>query len=252
MPATTARHKQARRGASSCEVTSRLKTTALAALTLALVSVSACGGLQAQDPAKVLGDAGKAMATLNTVSATLKFTKGTVSFQGYVLTGATTAVRLPADSDTTYKVKYQDLLIGLEVVITGGHVYLRPPFSGFTEVTGTTAAAVPDLAKLFNVQTGLPAMIPAGHNLTYIGTEKVGDVDSYKVGATYSAAQIAKLLPQLAASGDVAATIWVGGSDHLIRKAVLDGPFGDGGTPSTVEIDLSGFNAAVAIASPTP
>jgi hypothetical protein len=68
----------------------------------------------------------------------------------------------------------------------------------------------------------------------------------------YSAAQIAKLLPQLTSTGDVAATIWVGGSDHLIRKAVLSGSFGDGGTASSVEIDLSAFNGAVAIASPTP
>ena len=80
----------------------------------------------------------------------------------------------------------------------------------------------------------------------------MGDVDSHKIGATYSAAQIAKLLPQLSSTGDVTATIWVGGSDHLIRKAVLSGPFGDGGTASSVEIDLSAFNAAVAIASPTP
>lgn len=224
----------------------------LAGVAMVSVALTACGGLQAEDPGQVLRDAGAAMAKISTVSATLKFTQGSVSFQGYVLTGATAAVRLPADSDTTYKVKYQDLLIGLQVVITGGHVYLRPPFSGFTEVTGATAAAIPNLAKLFDVQTGLPAMIPAGNNPTYIGTEKVADVDSHKVSATYSAAQIAKLLPQLSSSGDVAATIWVGGSDHLIRKAVLSGPFGDGGTASSVEIDLSAFNAAVAIASPTP
>jgi hypothetical protein len=216
------------------------------------VALTACGGLQAEDPGQVLREAGAAMAKLNTVTATLKFTNGTVSFQGYVLTSATAAVRLPTDSDTVYKVKYQDLLIGLEVVITGGHIYLRPPFSGFTEVTGKTAAEVPDLAKLFDATTGLPAMIPEGLNPKYLGTEKVGDVDSHKVGATYSAAQIAKLLPQLSSSGDVAATIWVGGSDHLIRKAVLSGPFGDGGIASTVEIDLSAFNAPVAIASPTP
>jgi len=216
------------------------------------VALTACGGLQAEDPGQVLREAGAAMAKLNTVTATLKFTNGTVSFQGYVLTSATAAVRLPTDSDTVYKVKYQDLLIGLEVVITGGHIYLRPPFSGFTEVTGKTAAEVPDLAKLFDATTGLPVMIPEGLNPKYLGTEKVGDVDSHKVGATYSAAQIAKLLPQLSSSGDVAATIWVGGSDHLIRKAVLSGPFGDGGIASTVEIDLSAFNAPVAIASPTP
>ncbi|HEY8952126.1 MAG TPA: LppX_LprAFG lipoprotein [Candidatus Dormibacteraeota bacterium] len=228
------------------------KATLVAAVAMVSVALTACGGLQAEDPGQVLREAGAAMAKLNTVTATLKFTNGTVSFQGYVLTSATAAVRLPTDSDTVYKVKYQDLLIGLEVVITGGHIYLRPPFSGFTEVTGKTAAEVPDLAKLFDATTGLPAMIPEGLNPKYLGTEKVGDVDSHKVGATYSAAQIAKLLPQLSSSGDVAATIWVGGSDHLIRKAVLSGPFGDGGIASTVEIDLSAFNAPVAIASPTP
>jgi hypothetical protein len=216
------------------------------------VAFTACGGLQAEDPGQVLRDAGAAMVKLNTVSATLKFTKGSVSFQGYVLTSATAAVRLPTDSDTVYKVKYQDLLIGLEVVIIGGHVFLRPPFSGFTEVTGKTASEVPDLAKLFDAKTGLPAMIPAGHSPTSLGTEKVADVDSYKVGATYTADQIAKLLPQLSSTGDVAATIWVGGSDHLIRKAVLSGPFGEGGLDSSVEIDLSAFNGTVAIASPTP
>lgn len=192
------------------------------------------------------------MAKLKTVSAALKFTKGTVSFQGYVLTGANALVRLPSDSDTTYKVRYQDVLISLEVVIAGGHVFLRAPFAGFTEVKGAAAADIPDVAKLFDINTGLPAMIPAGQNPRYIGAEKVGDVDSHKVGATYTAAQIRTLLPQLASSGDVTATIWIGGSDHLIRKAVLEGPFGDGGAASAVEIDLSGFNAAIAISSPTP
>jgi hypothetical protein len=192
------------------------------------------------------------MASLKSVTASLKFTKGAISFQNYVLVGAKATVLLPADSDTVYTVRYQDLLIGLEVIISGGHVYLRPPLSGFTEVTGKSAADIPDAAKLFDLKSGLPALIPAGKNPKYLGAEKVGDVDSHKIAVTYTASQIEGLLPQLRSSGDVAATIWVGGSDHLIRKALLDGPFGDNGAASTVEVDISGFNAAVTIASPTP
>jgi hypothetical protein len=233
-------------------VSGRTGARALAAAALASLAVTACGGLQPEDPGKALSEAGAAMAKLKTVTASLKFTKGTISFQGYVLTGANATVRLPADSDTTYKVRYQDVLISLEVVITGGHIFLRAPFAGFSEVKGKTAADIPDVAKLFDVSTGLPAMIPAGQSPKYIGTEKVGEVDSHRVGATYTGAQIRKLLPQLASSGDVTATIWIGGSDHLIRKAVLDGPFGDGGSASSVEIDMSGFNGPVAITSPTP
>jgi LppX_LprAFG lipoprotein len=221
-------------------------------LALVLLVASACGGLQPEDPGQALREAGAAMAKLKTVSATLKFTKGKISFQGYVLVSAKATVRLPTDSDTVYTVRYQDFLIGLEVVITGGHVYLRAPLSGFTEVTGKNAVDIPDMAKLFDLKTGLPAVIPGGQNPKYIGVEKVGDVDSHKVTATYSATQIAALLPQLKSSGDVAAAIWVGGSDHLIRKATLDGAFGDGGAASSVEVDISGFDAAVTIASPSP
>jgi hypothetical protein len=236
-------------------VTGIFRRTSLAFLALASIAsiaLSACGGLQPEDPGKALQEGGAAMANLKSVTATLKFTKGAISFQGYVLVGAKATLRLPADSDTVYTVRQQDLLIGLEVVITGGRVYLRPPFSGFTEVTGKNATDIPDVARLFDVRSGLPALIPAGKNPKYIAAEKVGDVDSHKIAVTYTAEQIAGLFPQLKSTGDVAATIWVGGSDHLIRKAVLEGAFGDNGAASSVEVDMGGFNAPAVIASPSP
>lgn len=209
-----------------------------------------CGGLQPEDPVQALRQGGAATAALKTVTATLKFTKGTVSFQGFALVGAKAKVRLPSDSDTTYTVRQQDLQIGLEVVISGGRVYLHLPFSPFSEVTGKSAADIPDVAKLFDAKTGLPAVIPAGRNVKYDAVDKVDDVDSHKIEATYSPDQIRGMLPQLNSSGDVHAIIWVGGSDHLIRKAILSGPFGDNGTASSVEVDMGGFNAAVSIATP--
>ncbi len=225
----------------------------LAAVCSALLLAS-CGGGQQQsvDPAKTLRDTATAMAALKTVSADLKFTKGAITFQGFTLAAAKASVRLPGDSDTTYTVKQQDLAISLEVVITGGHVYLHLPFSSYQELTGTQAAAIPDAAKLFDPANGLPAMIPAGRNLKYAGATKVGSTDTYEVDATYSADQLHSLLAQLSSSGDVHAQVWVGTTDHLIRKAVIDGPFGDGGKEASVEVDISAFNAAVNISAPTP
>jgi hypothetical protein len=220
------------------------------ALGAVLLLATACGGLQPVDPAQALRDGGASIASLKTVTANLKFTKGTVSFEGYGLVSATAAVRLPNDSDTVYKIRQGDVQISLQVVIAGGRVFIHPPFSGFTELMGADAAVVPNLAKLFDPTKGLPAVIPAGRNPKYLGAEKVGDVDCHKVGATYSPDQIGGMLSQLSSSGDVDATIWIGGSDHLIRKAVLSGKFGDNGTDSTVEVDLSGFNGSVSIASP--
>jgi hypothetical protein len=177
-------------------------------------------------------------------------TKGTISFQGFSLVSATAAVRLPDQSDTTYKVRQQDLQLGFEVVILGGRVFFKPPLLRFTELTPQEAADIPDLARLLDPAHGLPAVIPAGRNPQYEGAESVDGVDSHKVSAIYTAAQINGLLPQLSSQGDVTADIWVGGSDHYIRKAVLGGNFGDNGTLSIVEVDLSNFDENVNIASP--
>ena len=230
-------------------VKSRLALFGASVLLLAVVA--SCGGLQPEDAGQALREGGAAMAKLKSVNASLKFTKGSVSFRGFQLMTAKSALRLPADSDTTYTVRQQDVQIALQVIISGGHVYLHLPFSGYNELTGVDAADIPDLAKLFDAANGLPAVIPAGRSPKYLGAEQVDGVDSHKVQATYSAGQVHSMLPQLSSSGDVVAVIWIGGSDHLIRKAVLSGPFGDNGAASSVEVDLSGFNGSVVIATPS-
>ncbi len=226
---------------------------ALIACTTVLV-LCACSGSQpaSVDPVKALRDGANAMAQLKSVNATLKFTKGAISFQGFTLVSARTSVRLPSDSDTVYTVKEQDISISLEVVISGGHVYLHVPFSTFREVTGADAEALPDLARLFDRSTGLPAMLPLGVKPTYVSTDEVDGHSAYQIRTTYTAGQVHGLLPQLTSSAPVNARIWVDASDHLIRKAVLEGPFGDGGKDAALEVDLSGFNAPVTISSPTP
>jgi len=216
----------------------------------ACVLLVACGGLQPEDPGLALRQGGQATATLKTVDATMKVTKGTISFQGFSLVSATAAIRLPDESDTTYLVRQQDIQLGLEVVILGGHAYLKPPLLRFTELTAKQAADIPDLARFFDPVHGLAAVIPAGRNPEFVGVESVDGVDCYRVSALYTAEQINGLLPQLSSQGGVTADIWVGGSDHFIRKAVLGGNFGDNGALSTVEVDLSNFNGSVNIASP--
>lgn len=227
---------------------------ALAAVAMVAAMAACSGGQQASsvDPVKALRDGADAMAQLKSVNATLKFTKGAITFQGFTLVSARTSVQLPSDSDTIYTVKEQDISIAIEVVIAGGHVYLHVPFSTFREVTGADARVLPDLARLFDRSSGLPAMLPQGVNPKYVSTDKVDGHDAYQIRTSYTAQQVHSLLPQLTSSAPVTAHIWVDASDHLIRKAVLDGPFGDGGKEASMEVDMSGFNAPVTISSPTP
>jgi hypothetical protein len=212
--------------------------------------LAACGGLQPEDPVVVLKQGGAAMATLKTVNAKMKISKGTITFQGFTLVSANAALKLPNESDSTYLVRQQDIQIGLEVVVIDGHYFLKPPLLRFTPLTAAQAAEIPNLAMLFDPVHGLPAVIPAGKNPQYEGAETIDGVDCHKVSAIYTAEQINGLLPQLASQGAVTANIWVDGSDHFIRKAVLGGNFGDNGALSEVEVDLSNFNGSVHIASP--
>ena len=220
---------------------------------LALVLLVACSGSQpAGDPAKILRDSATAMAAVKTATATLKVTRGTLSIQGFALTDAKTSVRMPTDSDTVYTVKQQDISFALQVVITTGHVYVHIPFSDFREITGAEADAFPNMAKLFDPTTGLPAIIPTGTDKKYVGSEQLDGRTVDHVSAIYSAGQVRGLLTELNSNGPVTANLWISTSDHLIRKAVLDGDFGDAGKEAAVEVDIGNFNATVNITSPTP
>ena len=161
-----------------------------ASLVAVVVLLTGCGGLQPEDPGLALKQGASAIAGLKTVTATLKVTKGTISFQGFALVSATAAIRLPDVSDTVYLVREQDLQIGLEVVIIEGHVFLKPPLLRFEPLTAEQATDIPDLARLFDTQTGLPAVIPQGRSPKYLGAETIDNVDSHRVGATYTGEQV--------------------------------------------------------------
>src|SRR5260370_14456037 len=109
-----------------------------AALLVGLVLACSGPASSAPDATTLLREAGRAMGGLHTVAADVKFGPG-ITLQGLTLSSATTKVQLPGQSDTVIKVKQGDFLVDLRVVTTGGHVFLRLPFSQFTEASAAQA-----------------------------------------------------------------------------------------------------------------
>ena len=218
---------------------------------VALVLFAACSGPGASqpDPARVLRDSGRAMAGIKSVKADARFGPG-VTLQGLTLTAASSSVQLPDQSDTTFKVKQGDFLVDVRVVTSGGHVYLRLPFSRFTELSDTQAAEIPNLARLFDARSGLSSVLAAGKSPSYQGTEKVGDADCDKITTSYTATQVGQLLG-ITPAGPVNATIWAAQSDHMVRRVTLAGPLLQAGKNVQVQVDLHDFNRPVAITTPT-
>src|SRR5437879_1936240 len=215
----------------------------------------ACSGPGSQapppSPTKILADAGQATSTVRSVTADVKFSGAKVQVQGLTLTSASSKLRLPGDSDTTFKVQQGDIPIDLRVVTTGGRIFIRLPFSPFVELTGQQASEIPDVCQLFDAGTGLRALLRGGASSSYQASEQVGAVDCYTVAPTHAAALVGGLFGgRLTPQGDVHAVAWAGRSDHLVRRTVLSGKLTSAGV-TKVEVDLHDFNRPVVITAPT-
>jgi hypothetical protein len=216
-----------------------------------LLLFAACSGPGAAqpDPARVLRDAGRAMAGIKSVKADARFGPG-VTLQGLTLTTASSSVQLPDQSDTTFKVKQGDFLVDVRVVTSGGHVYLRLPFSRFTQLSDAQAAEIPNLARLFDARSGLSSVLASGRSPSYQGAEKIAGADCDKITTSYTAAQVGQLLG-ITPAGPVDATVWAGQSDHMVHRVTLAGPLLQAGKKVQVQVDLHDFNRPVAITTPT-
>jgi hypothetical protein len=224
--------------------------TVRSAIALALLLVLGCSpGQPAPNPASLLRESAQALAGLKSVSADVKFVSGKVELQGFTLDSASTKLRLPSDSDTTFKVKQGDFLVNVRVVIAGGKAFIQLPFSQPQELTAEQAAEIPDLSRLFDREHGLPAILGQGRSPTLQGSEQVDGVDCYKVATSYTADQIGSLLSGMQAA-DVSTVFWIGQSDKLVRKATLTGAFDPSGGKATVEVHLHDFDKPVQISPP--
>ena len=221
------------------------------AILLTLLLAAACSGSSpAPNPAAELRQSAAAMGSVKTVAADVKFGGG-LAYQGFTLDSASSKIKLPSASDTIIKVKQQDFLVDLEVISVDGHVYFKAPFSKYQEISASEAAALPDLAALFDPTKGLPGVMAAGRSPQASGTEKVGGVDCDKITTSYTADQVAQVLGGgLKPSGDIAATLWVGASDHLLRRVKLSGPLVASSSSASADVTLHDFNAPVTITAP--
>ena len=215
-----------------------------------LVFACSLGGGPTADPAKVLRDAGPALGQVKSASIELKFGAG-ATFVGFTVVSASGKVKLPSDSQVTIKAKQSsDSLIEIGVTTVGTQTWITVPFLGVQEVTGPQAAAVPSVGRIFDPTNGLPGVLAKGRNPRLLGSETVDGADSWKVEATYSADQVGQAVQPLSPSGDIDATLWIGKSDHLLRKTLLKGKLFTTDKTTTLEVRLHDFNTDVNIAKP--
>jgi lipoprotein LprG len=142
-------------------------------------------------------------------------------------------------------------LIEYRVVESGGTLYLKGPTGPFQAVPAALAAGVYDPTQLLDPSTGVAAFLASARGARTVAREEVGGVDVYRVEAAVRGGEPLRQLIPDAPTEPVPATLWIGTATPDLLRIELGLP-GDGstGSASTVTIDLSAFDAPVAITPP--
>jgi hypothetical protein len=218
-----------------------------------LLAVAGCGTAQPQqqsDAAKVLEAASRSTAAVQSVQLDLKFGPG---FQvgGIDLVSAVGKFRAPAESDIVAKASTGQAFVQPELLTAGGKIYLKLfQLQAFREVPASEAQQYPNVARLLDKNHGLAPAIARGRDAKLAGSEQVDGADCDKVEASYGPDELNQALAPVHLSSDIRVLLWVGRSDHLVRKVRLEGQLLTAGQKTFAEVHLHDFNRPVDIPSP--
>jgi hypothetical protein len=112
------------------------------------------------------------------------------------------------------------------------------------------AQQYPVISRMLDKNNGLAPAIARGRDSKVSGSEQVDGVDCDKVSALFGPSELNQALAPLSLKGDVKTVLWIGKSDHLVRKVRFEGPLFVAGTNTFAEVHLHDFNAPVDIPSP--
>lgn len=222
----------------------------LLAVLLLSGAITACGSIESLSAQQVLQAAGTTTANLKSVKLDLKFGAG-FTVQGIDLVSATGVFRAPGDSDLVAKSRTGAGFLEPELLTAGGKIYFKAiQFQAFQELTPDQALQYPDVARLLDKQHGLPPAISRGRSARLDAAEAVDGVDCYRVEAAYGPAELNDAVAPLHLTDDIKVTLWVGRSDHLVRRVRLEGHLFTADSSTSAEVHLHDFNGPVDIPSP--
>lgn len=224
-----------------------LRAGVLALVAAALIG-AACGGddepATTEDPRALLERSAAAMDGVRSFHFVLTFEGGAAEIvRGLQMTRAEgdyggaenfslqTRVRLgPIDAD-----------VGIRIV--EGESWITNPLTGRWEREEIS------VDQLFDLSTGVTALMRSAENPTLGGTQEIDGVTTQRVNATLSSDDFT-LVPGTRAGETLNASAWIGVEDALVRRLEVSGRLFDATTEGTVRLDLSRLNEPVTIEPP--
>jgi hypothetical protein len=225
-----------------------------AVLTLGVILLgllgAACGGggnEPKQSAAEIVARAATATGAEQRFHFVFDEKNGPRSTKGVHLVFAEGDIAAPGKVKADVSGTFEGLPIHTQLVVAGGKTYLKNPLTGTWQAVDVGTNPV----SFFDPARGVLAVIKGARQLTVDGSEKVGDVDAYRLSGKTTVGSISPLLGNPPGTRLVDVELWVDEkTDRLVRLRLIGKVRAE--DPADVErtVEVSRYGTVVPIVPP--
>jgi hypothetical protein len=222
---------------------------ALVALGVVALLLGACGGgnsVEGVDAEAVLAGAAERMDRVEAFHFVLTQENGTTRIlMGLELVSAEGDIAGTDRAQMEIRARLGTSNLRLGIVILPEQSYITNP------LTGRWQREEVSLAAFFNPEAGVTALMRSVTAASVSRTERIGDIETYRVDATVDSGSLDLFAPDAPAGRPLQARAWIGVEDALVYRIEIEGAV----TPEEAEntlrrLDLSRVDQPVEIVAP--
>ncbi len=231
----------------------RLTTLALAFALLGALGLTACGGdeeggdFSDVDAEDLLDRSADTMEAVDTFHFVVEHENGSTQIvAGLGMTRAEGDVQGTDRMQLEVEARFASTNIKTGIVVLPGESYLQNP------LTGNWQEQEIDISDLFDPATGVTGLMRAVTDVSIVDREEVDGVDSYVLATQVDSGNLEAFVGNAQPGTQVAARVWIGVDDLLVRRVEIAGPVAPNDAEDIVRrLSLSGFDEPVDITAPS-
>ncbi|MGH8917291.1 MAG: LppX_LprAFG lipoprotein [Actinomycetes bacterium] len=220
----------------------------LCLLALLTALLTACGAeVEETNPPATLPDGATLLADSADAMRTVTTTRVGIDVQGelptFPIKAAKGQLTREGQAKGTATVEQLGQTIELDFVIIGEKLYLRGPTGGMRELPASGVGLVYDPSVILDPDRGVAKVLASGAAAKTEAHEQVGDVDSYRVQASFSGQSLGRLVPGF--TQDTTGQVWIASAGfHLVQARFPS-------TGGAVTFRFTDFDAPADITAPS-
>ncbi|HSK26521.1 MAG TPA: LppX_LprAFG lipoprotein [Jiangellales bacterium] len=225
----------------------------LASVALAMAAgLTACSDAPAAEESTPADRLAESKAVLDeTPSVTVELTGEDLPTAGTVLVSGSGVAAHPASFEGELRISQAGLAVTVPLVSIDGTVWAQLPLTPSYTVVDPGSFGVGDPGQLIDSQDGVSALLTADPDPVDLGDTRLGGDVLEEYEAQLPGELVGALLTIADPSATVTARFALDPATAELRRAVLTGPFYEGGAEQTYTLLLDGYGADADIRAPT-